>query len=172
MAKPRRIARAARPARPTLRLPARAGGLSARGFRFALVVSRFNRFITERMLDGAADLLLRAGARPRDLEVIWVPGAFEIPVAARRAAASGRFQAVVCLGLILRGQTPHFDFIGREVTRGIGQAALETGVPHGFGVLTCDTLEEAVDRAGLKSGNKGAEAALAALEMANLFAAP
>lgn len=171
MARPAKQSKAARPARPlSRRLPARAGGLGGRGLRFALVVSRFNSFITERMLDGAADVLLRAGARPADVEVIWVPGAFEIPAAAQRAAASGQFNAVVCLGLILRGETPHFDYISREVTRGVGQSALSTGVPHGFGVLTCDRLAEAVERAGLKAGNKGAEAALAALEMANLFA--
>lgn len=160
--------------RPSRRLRARAGALNARGLRFALVVSRFNQFITERLLDGAADVLLRLGARRRDLEVIWVPGAFEIPAAARHAAgkaARGRFDAIVCLGLILRGETPHFDYISREVTRGIGQSALDSGVPHAFGVLTCDTLEEAIQRAGLKVGNKGADAALAAVEMANLFAA-
>lgn len=145
------------------------GQLSAAGFRFAVVYSRFNEFITRRLLASAVDGLQRLGADDADIETIEVPGAFELPAAARQAAASGRFQAVVCLGLILRGDTPHFDFISHEVTRGIGQAALETGVPHAFGVLTCDTLEEAIQRAGLKAGNKGWEAALAAVEMANLF---
>ncbi|HUX68700.1 MAG TPA: 6,7-dimethyl-8-ribityllumazine synthase [Terriglobales bacterium] len=148
----------------------RAGQLSAAGFRFALVVSRFNQFITRRLLDSALDALLRLGADAADIVVIEVPGAFEIPAAARQAAQSGQFHALVCLGLILRGETPHFDYISREVTRGVGQSALETGVPHAFGVLTCDTLEEAVQRAGLKAGNKGWEAALAAVEMAHLFA--
>jgi 6,7-dimethyl-8-ribityllumazine synthase len=147
------------------------GHLRAEGLRFALVVSRFNEFITERLLASAVDTLLRLGARRRDLEIVRVPGAFEIPAAARKVAASGRFQAILCLGLILRGETPHFDFISREVTRGIGQSALDSGVPHGFGVLTCDTLEEAIQRAGLKAGNKGGETALAAVEMANLFSA-
>ncbi|MGH9467034.1 MAG: 6,7-dimethyl-8-ribityllumazine synthase [Terriglobales bacterium] len=144
-----------------------AGHLSAKGMRFAVVVSRFNEFITRRLEASAVDTLSRLGAAA--VEIIEVPGAFEIPAAARTAAESGTFAAVVCLGLILRGETPHFDFIARETTRGIGQSALETGVPHAFGVLTCDTLEEAIQRAGLKGGNKGAEAALAAVEMANLF---
>jgi 6,7-dimethyl-8-ribityllumazine synthase len=145
------------------------GDLSARGFRFALVVSRFNQFITERLLNSAVDALTRLGAADGDIEVVRVPGSFEIPAAARIAASSGRFDAVICLGLILRGETPHFDYISREVARGIGQSALETAVPHAFGVLTCDTLEQAIDRAGLKAGNKGFEVALAAVEMANLF---
>ncbi|TAN21213.1 MAG: 6,7-dimethyl-8-ribityllumazine synthase [Acidobacteria bacterium] len=144
-----------------------AGGLSGKGFRFAVVVSRFNEFITARLRASAVDMLERLGAAT--IEVIEVPGAFEIPAAARAAADTHGFDAIVCLGLILRGETPHFDFIAREVTRGIGQSALETGVPHAFGVLTCETLEEAIQRAGLKAGNKGAEAALAAVEMANLF---
>lgn len=147
------------------------GGYSAQGCRFALVTSRFNQFITERLLAGALDGLDRMGARAQDLQVIRTPGAFEIPAAARRAAATGRYHAIICLGLILRGETPHFEYISREVTRGIGQSAQETGVPHSFGVLTCDTLQEAIDRAGLKAGNKGLEAALAAVEMANLFRA-
>lgn len=144
-----------------------AGGLRGKGFRFAVVVSRFNEFITARLRASAVDTLERLGATA--IEVIEVPGAFEIPAAARAAADTRGFDALVCLGLILRGETPHFDFIAREVTRGIGQSALETGIPHAFGVLTCETLEEAIQRAGLKAGNKGAEAALAAVEMANLF---
>ncbi|MGH9518928.1 MAG: 6,7-dimethyl-8-ribityllumazine synthase [Terriglobales bacterium] len=146
----------------------RIGGLSAVGFRFAVVVSRFNEFITRRLENSACDALQRMSAAC--IEVIEVPGAFEIPAAARQAAASGQFSAVICLGLILRGETPHFDTISREVARGIGQSALETGIPHAFGVLTCDSLEQAVQRAGLKAGNKGWDAALTAVEMANLFA--
>lgn len=145
----------------------RKGKLSAEGLRFAVVFSRFNEFITRRLLASATDALERLGAA--SIEVIEVPGAFEIPAAARAAAGSGCCDAVVCLGLILRGETPHFDVISREVARGIGQSALESGVPHAFGVLTCETLEEAVQRAGLKAGNKGWEAALAAVEMATLF---
>lgn len=144
-----------------------AAGLNSRGLRFAVVVSRFNDVITRRLQHGAVDTLERLGAR--GVDIVEVPGAFEIPAAARRVAESGRYAAIVCLGLILRGDTPHFDYIARETTRGIGQSALETGVPHAFGVLTCDTREEAEQRAGLKAGNKGAEAALAAVEMANLF---
>lgn len=143
------------------------GKLSAEGLRFAVVFSRFNEFITRRLLASATDALERLGAA--SIDVIEVPGAFEIPAAARAAAGSGRYDAVVCLGLILRGETPHFDVISREVARGIGQSALESGVPHAFGVLTCETLEEAVQRSGLKAGNKGWEAALAAVEMACLF---
>lgn len=157
---------ATRPQRIALRT--HAGQLQAEGLRFAVVVSRFNEFITERLLASATDTLSRLGARRKDIEVVRVPGAFEIPAAARRVAGTGRFDAVLCLGLILRGETPHFSFISREVTRGIGQAALDTGVPHGFGVLTCDTLEEAIQRSGLKAGNKGGETALAAVEMASL----
>jgi len=147
-----------------------AGRLTAAPYRFAVVYSRFNEFITRRLLASALDALARMGAAPGAVSVIEVPGAFELPAAARNAAESGQFDAVVCLGLILRGETPHFDYISREVTRGIGQAALETGIPHAFGVLTCNTLEEAVQRAGLKAGNKGWEAAQAAVEMASLFA--
>lgn len=143
------------------------GKLSAEDLRFAVVYSRFNEFITRRLLASATDALERMGAA--SVHAIEVPGAFELPAAAREAAASGNFDAVVCLGLILRGETPHFDVISREVARGIGQSALETGVPHAFGVLTCETLEEAVQRAGVKAGNKGWEAAFAAVEMAQLF---
>lgn len=146
-----------------------AGKLDAAGLRFAVVVSRFNEFITERLLASSTQMLARLGAGRRDIEIVRVPGAFEIPAAARRMAATGRFDAILCLGLILRGETPHFDYISREVTRGVGQSALDTGVPHGFGVLTCDTLEEAIQRSGLKAGNKGGETALAAVEMASLF---
>ncbi len=147
----------------------RKGELAAKGLRLAIVVSRFNSFITERLLTGALDTLSRAGADDRRIEVVRVPGSFEIPVTAKALAQSGRFDAVITLGCIIRGETQHFDYISAEVTRGIQLAALETGVPMAFGVLTADTLEQAVDRAGAKSGNKGAEVALAAIEMANLL---
>ena len=144
------------------------GELDASGKRFAIVVSRFNSFITERLLLSACDGLIRTGASQQDIDVVRVPGAFEIPVAARTLAATGKYDAIVCIGCLLRGDTAHYDVIVNEVTRGIGQSAQETGVPHSFGVLTCDTLEQAIDRAGLKMGNKGFEAALAAVEMASL----
>jgi 6,7-dimethyl-8-ribityllumazine synthase len=144
------------------------GELKAGGKRFAIVVSRFNAFITERLLLGALDGLRRTGARHEDIEVMRVPGSFEIPSAARMLAETGNYDAIICLGCLLRGDTAHYDVIVNECARGIGQSAQETGVPHAFGVLTCDTLEQAIDRAGLKMGNKGLEAALAAVEMASL----
>ncbi len=147
----------------------RKGNLNAKGLRLAIVVSRFNSFITERLLNGALDALARAGASDKQVEVVRVPGSFEIPVAAKRLAETGRYHALVCLGCIIRGQTQHFDYISAEVTRGIQLAAVETGVPIAFGVLTTDTLEQAIDRAGAKSGNKGADAALSAVEMATLL---
>ena len=147
------------------------GKLDARGKRFAIVVARFNAFITERLLQGAIDGLLRSGANRNDVEVVRVPGSFEIPSAARTLAETRRYDAILCIGCLLRGDTAHYDVIVNEVTRGVGQSAQETGVPHAFGVLTCDTLEQAIDRAGLKMGNKGFEAALAAVEMANLQSA-
>lgn len=146
-----------------------AGELNAKGLRFAIVVSRFNAFITERLLNGAVDALQRTGAEAAAIEVARVPGSFEIPVAAREMAASGRFQAVICLGCIIRGETPHFEYISSEVARGTTAASLMTGVPVIFGVLTCENLEQAIHRAGAKSGNKGFEAGLAAVEMANLL---
>ena len=142
--------------------------LDAKGKRFAVVVARFNSFITERLLDGALLALRQCGASPDSIDVIHVPGSFEIPAAARQLAESRRYNAVVCIGCVLRGDTAHYDVIANEVTRGIGQSAQETGVPHAFGVLTCDTLEQAIDRAGLKAGNKGYEAGMAAVEMACL----
>src|SRR6266566_3498552 len=145
-----------------------AGKLNASGLRFGIVVSRFNEFITDRLLRGAYDGLIRSGAEERDIKILRVPGSFEIPSAARTLAETKKYDAVICLGCLLRGETAHYDVIVNEVTRGIGQSAQETGVPHAFGVLTCDTLEQAIDRAGLKMGNKGFEAALAAVEMANL----
>ena len=144
------------------------GELDASGKCFAIVVARFNAFITERLLLSACDGLLRTGAKKNDIAVVRVPGAFEIPSAARTLAETKKYDAIICLGCLLRGDTAHYDVIVNEVTRGIGQSAQETGVPHAFGVLTCETLEQAIDRAGLKMGNKGFEAALAAVEMANL----
>ncbi len=150
-------------------LEALEGNLIATGKRFAVVVSRFNSFITERLLAGALDGLMRSRAKLKpDVSIVRVPGAFEIPSAARALAETKKYDAILCLGCLLRGDTAHYDVIVNEVTRGIGQSAQETGVPHAFGVLTCDTLEQAIDRAGLKMGNKGFEAALAAVEMANL----
>ena len=149
-------------------LPALEGSLNAAGKRFAIVVARFNAFITERLLQSACDGLLRSGAVTNDIAIVRVPGAFEIPSAARTLAETGGYDAILCLGCLLRGDTAHYDVIVNEVTRGIGQSAQETGVPHAFGVLTCETLEQAIDRAGLKMGNKGFEAALAAVEMASL----
>lgn len=151
-----------------IRQKAVAGRLDARGLRLAIVVSRFNEFITERLLRSAYDGLVRCGAREENIEIVRVPGAFEIPAAARTLAETRKWDAIVCLGCLLRGDTAHYDVIVNEVARGIGQSAQETGVPHAFGVLTCDTLEQAIDRAGLKLGNKGLEAALTAIEMANL----
>jgi len=144
------------------------GELNAAGRRFGIVVARFNAFITERLLQSAYDGLVRCGAAKRDIKIVRVPGAFEIPSAARTLAETGKYDAIICLGCLLRGDTAHYDVIVNEVTRGIGQSAQETGVPHAFGVLTCDTLEQAIDRAGLKMGNKGFDAALAAIEMASL----
>jgi len=153
---------------PAPAFPALEGKLDASGKRFAIVVSRFNAFITERLLQSACDGLMRTGAKRKDIAVARVPGSFEIPSAARTLAETKKYDAIICLGCLLRGDTAHYDVIVNEVTRGIGQSAQETGVPHAFGVLTCDTLEQAIDRAGLKMGNKGFEAALAAVEMANL----
>jgi len=145
-----------------------AGSLDATGKRFGIVVSRFNAFITERLLQGAYDGLVRSGALRKDITIVRVPGAFEIPSASRMLAETRKYDAILCIGCLLRGDTAHYDVIVNEVTRGIGQSAQETGVPHAFGVLTCDTLEQAIDRAGLKMGNKGLEAGMAAVEMANL----
>jgi len=153
---------------PEPRLPSLEGDLSASGKRFGIVISRFNAFITERLLLSAVDGLLRSGANKKDIDLVRVPGAFEIPLAARKLAETKKYDAIICIGCLLRGDTAHYDVIVNEVTRGIGQSAQETGVPHAFGVLTCENLEQAIDRAGLKMGNKGFEAALAAVEMASL----
>jgi 6,7-dimethyl-8-ribityllumazine synthase len=152
------------------RLKALEGKLDAAGKRFAIVVSRFNAFITDRLLQSAYDGLVQCGADAKSIKIVRVPGAFEIPSAARTLAETKKYDAIICMGCLLRGDTAHYDVIVNEVARGIGQSAQETGVPHAFGVLTCENLEQAIDRAGLKMGNKGFEAALAAVEMANLKA--
>ena len=145
------------------------GELTANGLRFAVVVSRFNAFITERLLNGALDALARAGAREQDIDIARVPGALEIPLAARHLADTGRYDAIVCLGTVIRGETPHFEYVSAETSRGVARASLGSGVPMSYGILTVENLEQAVDRAGLKSGNKGFEAAMTAVEMANLI---
>jgi len=142
------------------------GRLNGRGLRFAIVVSQFNSFITDRLLTGALDALDRTGAEREQIEVFHVPGSFEIPLAAKKLAASGRFDSIICIGCILRGETSHYDYVCSETARGIQLAQLDTGVPMAFCVLTCETLEQAIERAGLKGGNKGYEAGLAAVEMA------
>jgi 6,7-dimethyl-8-ribityllumazine synthase len=147
------------------------GHLDAKDLRFALIVSRFNDFITSRLQEGAIDALLRHGGDLKKIDLIKVPGSFEIPYAARKVAKSGKYDAIICLGAVIRGSTPHFEYIAAEVAKGIAQTSLESGVPTIFGVITTDTIEQAIERAGTKSGNKGWDAALAAMEMANLFKA-
>jgi len=143
--------------------------LIAEGKKFALVVSRFNDFITERLLSGALDALVRSGAADEDLEVVKVPGAFEIPLVAKKMANTKRFDAVICLGAVIRGSTPHFEYVSAEVSKGVAMASMESEIPIIFGVITTDTIEQAIERAGTKAGNKGWSAAIAAVEMANLF---
>jgi len=143
-------------------------GLSAQGKKFALVAGRFNDFITERLVSGAMDALVRNGAAEDDISVVKVPGAFEIPLAAKKLAAKGGYDAIICLGAVIRGSTPHFDYISAEVTKGVAQVSLEFSTPVIFGVITTDTIEQAIERAGTKAGNKGWDAAVAAVEMANL----
>ncbi len=145
------------------------GKLNAEGLSFAIIVSRFNDFIGERLLGGALDALIRSGAREEDIEIFKVPGAFEIPLLAKKLASSGKYNAVICLGAVIRGSTPHFEYVAAEVSKGIALVALETGVPVTFGVLTTDNIEQAIERAGTKAGNKGWDAAIAAIEMANLL---
>jgi 6,7-dimethyl-8-ribityllumazine synthase len=147
------------------------GRLQAQGLKVGILVSRFNSFIGERLVEGAMDALLRHGAEDADLVVVRVPGAFELPPAARKLAASGSFDALVCLGAVIRGATPHFDYVSAEVSKGIAAVSMEAGIPVTFGVLTTDTLEQAIERAGSKAGNKGFDAAMAAIEMANLYKA-
>src|SRR5487761_458998 len=145
------------------------GELSAAGLHFGIVVSRFNSFITERLLAGALDALQRAGATENQIEVVRVPGSLEIPIAAKKLGQAGRCDAIICIGCVIRGETSHFEHVSTEVARGVQIAQLDTGVPMAFCVLTCEALEQAIDRAGLKSGNKGFDAGLAAIEMANLL---
>ena len=145
------------------------GRLSAEGFRFAIIVSRFNDFISSRLVEGAMDALTRHGADEEQVSIVKVPGAFEIPIVAKKLAESGNFDALVCLGAVIRGSTPHFDYVAAEVSKGIANVSLESTIPVTFGVLTTDNLEQAIERAGSKSGNKGYEAAVAAMELVNLF---
>jgi 6,7-dimethyl-8-ribityllumazine synthase len=145
------------------------GSLEAKGFRFGLIVSRFNSFICERLLEGALDTLTRHGADDAQLSVVRVPGAFEIPLVAQKMAASGKYDAVIALGAVIRGGTPHFDYVCAEVSKGVASVSLDSGVPVAFGVLTTDSVEQAIERAGTKAGNKGAEAAMSAIEMVNLL---
>jgi 6,7-dimethyl-8-ribityllumazine synthase len=145
------------------------GDLSAKGLRFALIVGRFNSFISERLLAGALDALKRSGCAEENIEIVRVPGSWEMPVVARELAKAKRHDAIIALGAVIRGGTPHFDYVAGEMARGLAEVARETGVPIGFGVLTTDTVEQAVDRAGAKSGNKGFDAAMTAIEMANLM---
>ena len=145
------------------------GELKAEGLKFGIVISRFNDFITSRLLDGALDALLRHGADEKDIEVVKVPGSFEIPVVAKRLAMKGAFDAIICLGTVIKGATPHFEYVASEVSKGIASASMETGVPIAFGIITSDTIEQAVERAGTKSGNKGWDAALSAIEMAQVM---
>uniref|UniRef100_A0A7C4ELE7 6,7-dimethyl-8-ribityllumazine synthase n=1 Tax=Thermodesulfovibrio aggregans TaxID=86166 RepID=A0A7C4ELE7_9BACT len=144
------------------------GNLQAQGLKFGIVVSRFNEFITSRLLEGALDALLRHGAKENDIEIVKVPGSFEIPMIAKKLAQSGRFNAIICLGTLIRGATPHFDYIASEVSKGISIVSLETGIPVSFGIITADTIEQAIERAGSKSGNKGWDAAIVAIEMARV----
>ncbi|OGQ99433.1 MAG: 6,7-dimethyl-8-ribityllumazine synthase [Deltaproteobacteria bacterium RIFOXYD12_FULL_55_16] len=145
------------------------GKLQAEGKKFGIVIARFNSFIAERLLEGALDTLLRSGVQDNEIEVARVPGAFEIPLVAQKMVRSGRYDAVICLGAVIRGSTPHFDFVANEATKGIAQASMESGVPIIFGVLTTDSIEQAIERAGSKAGNKGSECAITAIEMVNLL---
>lgn len=145
------------------------GKISAEGFRFAIIVSRFNDFISSKLMEGAIDALKRHGADEKQVSLIKVPGAFEIPLTAKKLAESGKYNAIICLGAVIRGSTPHFDYVAAEVSKGIAHVALESKIPVTFGVLTTDNLEQAIERAGSKSGNKGWDAAVSAMEMVNLF---
>ena len=145
------------------------GGLIAKGKKFAIVASRFNDFLTKELISGCIDTLVRHGAQEADQALAWVPGAFEIPLAAEKLAKSKAYDAVICLGTVIRGATPHFDFIASEVAKGVAKVSLDSGLPVIFGVITADTIEQAIERAGTKDGNKGRDAALSAIEMANLM---
>jgi len=142
--------------------------LMAKGKKFAIVISRFNEFISSKLLEGCLDTLVRHGAQDSSLDVVWVPGAFELPFLAQRLAKSKKYDAVICLGTVIRGATPHFEFVASEAAKGIAKVSLDTGVPCIFGVITADNLEQAIERAGTKDGNKGRDAALSAIELANL----
>lgn len=146
------------------------GNLTADGFRFAIVVARWNDFLTAKLSEGAVDALERLGADEGAVEIFKVPGAFELSLTAQKAAASGRFDAVICIGVVIRGETPHFDYVAGEAAKGVSQAAMKTGIPVLFGIVTADTLEQAINRAGVKAGNKGFEAAMSAVELVNLYA--
>lgn len=152
-----------------MQLKVHQGKLNASGLRFAIISSRWNELLTMRLVEGALDALARLGAEEQAVEHFRVPGSFEIPLLARKLAASGRFDAIICLGVIIRGETPHFDYVASCAANGIAQAAMETGVPVLFGIITANTVEQAMDRAGVKAGNKGVEAAMAAVELANLY---
>jgi 6,7-dimethyl-8-ribityllumazine synthase len=147
------------------------GKLEAKGMKFAIVITRFNEFISSKLLAGCLDGLVRHGAKEEEVDVVWAPGAFELPLLARKLALSNKYHAVICLGAVIRGATPHFDYVAAEVSKGIAATALETGKPVIFGVLTTDNIEQAIERAGTKGGNKGFDAALTAIEMANLVKA-
>ena len=145
------------------------GKMNAKGKKFGIVVSRFNEFITHKLLDGAMDTLLRHDAEDNQIEIAWVPGSFEMPLIAKKLAGSKKYDALICLGAIIQGDTPHYEYIASEVTKGLSQTGMETGIPVSFGILTTDNLEQAIERAGTKAGNKGAQAAEAAIEMVNLI---
>ncbi|HEY5498012.1 MAG TPA: 6,7-dimethyl-8-ribityllumazine synthase [Syntrophales bacterium] len=145
------------------------GKIIAKGMKFAVAASRFNDFISSRLIDGAVDALTRAGADEKDIQLFKVPGAFELPITAKKLAKSGRYDAVICVGAVIRGATPHFEYVSAEVSKGIASVGLETEIPVSFGVLTTDTIEQAIERAGAKAGNKGWDAAMAAIEMVDLF---
>jgi 6,7-dimethyl-8-ribityllumazine synthase len=145
------------------------GRISAEGFRFAIIVSRFNDFISSKLVEGAMDALIRHGVDEKKVSLVRVPGSFEIPATAKRLAKSGNYDAIICLGAVIRGDTPHFDYIAAEVSKGIANVSLESNIPLTFGVLTTDNLEQAIERAGSKAGNKGWDAAISAMEMVNLF---
>ena len=145
------------------------GMLVGKGLKFAIVASRFNEFITKKLMEGAQDALQRSGVAPADVDIAWVPGSFEIPLVAKKLAETKRYNAIICLGTVIRGQTPHFDYIAGEVSKGVAKISLKTGVPTIFGIITADNLEQAIERAGTKAGNKGWDAALSAIEMVKLF---
>jgi 6,7-dimethyl-8-ribityllumazine synthase len=145
------------------------GKLDAKGLKLAIVVSRFNSFMTQKMLDGAMDSLIRHGISEKDVDIFWVPGAFEVPVTCKKIASKKTYDGIVAISCVIRGATPHFDYVSSEASKGIAQVMLESGIPIGFGIVTADTLEQAIERSGSKSGNKGAEAAISVIELVNLY---